>query len=350
MEQNNQNVTPVEASSEKSKNPLVIIGLIYALVVVALITAIIVVRVARGSNSSKPTPELAESVCKKYGGELETITTSDLSSADNGYNDYLAVGYSCSGEKGKAAFMMNGTQYTIMFLKDDKKDEYWAELRKTVAETEPYEDMSGYSVLENSDNFIKVYMTIAGLVRGYTVAYDNAVAMVYTQSDSAAEDILRDLGFPEGAKVDTAGSNKGTDGGDNSGGMRAAQRDAQRRDDYSMLVTAVNSYLASNNGEIEGITNKGDLDATRWMNDDGEDPNGDPYVLKAYTYDTWSGLNNRMPSGDEMSEVFIVTQANCNGEDSSGDPFPSQDTSKRAFAVYGYLEDGYFCQASGSNS
>ena len=167
--------------------------------------------------------------------------------------------------------------------------------------------------------------------------------------------------------------------------LQRSQRNTQRRDDYSMLVTAINSYMASNNGKLSNIlggSNEKYLVPSRWINSTGNDPNGNAYELIAYN--EWSdgikapgntttvviggtcsvgghdtekkcedagGEWEDVTSNEPTSQVFIVIGANCSGVDDNGDPKPAADISKRAFAVWGYLEgDGYFCQASGTNN
>ena len=171
--------------------------------------------------------------------------------------------------------------------------------------------------------------------------------------------------------------------------LQRAQRNTQRRDDYSMLVAAVNSYMSSNNGKLSNLLKSGGgdgvssvLSGARWINGTGLDPSGNPYELVAYSIDKWD--NNTKPkdtlgtqigictvkvdgdakeetckkaggdwqlfeAGESGSQVFIVIGANCNGVDNNGDPRPTADGAKRAFAVYGYIEGGgYFCQDSGA--
>ncbi len=173
--------------------------------------------------------------------------------------------------------------------------------------------------------------------------------------------------------------------------LQRSQRNTQRRDDYSMLVTSINSYMASNNGKLSNLFKSGNttvdprvLVGARWINESGKDPNGNPYGLYAYSWDKYAAAGDVKPgavltktvsyctvdgkvdqtactnaggawestaSGAAGSEVFVITQANCNGTDSNGDPAPAKDTAARAFAVYGFLEGGgYFCQDSGANS
>ena len=152
--------------------------------------------------------------------------------------------------------------------------------------------------------------------------------------------------------------------------LQRSQRNTQRRDDYSMLVTAVNSYMASNNGKLGNLIKSNQptrLKNSRWVNSTGEDPNGNPYEVTATTYQLWNTAGGKTPSDSIVedssnstrsdgttstsgSQVFVVIKANCSGVDANGDPQPAADTAARAFAVYGYLEGGsVFCQDSGSN-
>lgn len=173
--------------------------------------------------------------------------------------------------------------------------------------------------------------------------------------------------------------------------LQRSQRNTQRRDDYSMLVTAVNSYMSSNNGRLGNLIKNGQptiLTASRWVNSTGEDPSGNPYEVKAYAEvgtgaaggAKWtnsikpggvltgtqascsiegkndeksckeaSGIWTDAVAGEPGSQVFIIIKANCGGVDEDGDPQPRADDAARSFAVYGYLEGGgYFCQDSGS--
>ena len=183
--------------------------------------------------------------------------------------------------------------------------------------------------------------------------------------------------------------------------LQKSQRNTQRRNDYSMLVTAIEHYLDSNNGKLFNLLlksgteqNKNELDASRWINGTGLDPSGDPYEVIAIKYSTLCPADNQnktsctKPTGtikytpatctksgttisaadssscasqggswtdavgtpnQAGSQVYVVLKANCNGVDENNDPAPSSDRANRSYAVYGYLEgSGYFCQASGS--
>ena len=132
--------------------------------------------------------------------------------------------------------------------------------------------------------------------------------------------------------------------------LQRSQRNTQRRDDYSMLSTAVTNYISNNGGRLSRITSISDeLPATTWINSDGTDPNGNPYHI---TVKTISDLGDSTPGEDEEdngSEVFIVVSANCNGQNAKGEAVPIADKGTNAFAIYGYMEgSAAYCQASGS--
>lgn len=334
------------------KNPLLLAGAIYGLVVAILISAIIVVAVNRPNKTSgperpeknepiitiEPTPELAESVCKKYGGELEVFEGEEV------MDDYGEVESKYICEKFENAQQVGDMQmvvsyaaddfmYEVDFIKEDKIEERWARLKSA-------NKVSDNRILENSDDAIRMFDLTQ--VNGATVETDMimykktaAVILTYSEDSTLAKEILNELGFSYGEESDDK------------------KLDSLRKNDYSMLVVAVNSYISSNRGKIAGLVEKGDpftLDASKWINTTGEDPNGNPYILRAYTYDTWNNLENKKPAGDNGSEVSIIISANCSGEDADGNPMPQADVAVRAFAVYGYLEEGSFCQASGSSN
>lgn len=138
--------------------------------------------------------------------------------------------------------------------------------------------------------------------------------------------------------------------------LQRSQRDTQRRNDYSMLSTAVTNYISNNNGRLTKLvsTNSSprELPAKLWINADGTDPNGQPYYLDAYTWDAWNDTPVQpYGSADLGTDVFIITGANCNMQDEEGNSIPSEDPAVRAYAIYGWLEGaGTFCQDVGRST
>jgi len=133
--------------------------------------------------------------------------------------------------------------------------------------------------------------------------------------------------------------------------LQRSQRDTQRRNDYSMLSSAITSYSTSNQGKLyrlAGATNSVSeqvskvLDAKTYINEEGEDPNGKPYTLTAYTWKGWTQAGNAADSAAVPAEsaVNVIVGADCTGYDARGYSIPKENTSSRAFAIYGYIESG----------
>ncbi|MDO5474982.1 MAG: type II secretion system protein [Candidatus Saccharibacteria bacterium] len=137
--------------------------------------------------------------------------------------------------------------------------------------------------------------------------------------------------------------------------LQRSQRDTQRRNDYSMLSTAVSSYISNNGGKLSTIapTNgtAAELTAKDYINKDGTDPEGKNYILKAITCTGTDGskcTNGALSDKPEASNVWVVVGADCSASP-NGYAVPTKTgSSNKAFAIYGYLESGSktFCSAS----
>ena len=144
--------------------------------------------------------------------------------------------------------------------------------------------------------------------------------------------------------------------------LQRSQRDTQRRNDYSMLSTAVSNYITNNGGKTTTLATAVDSSnatkaaetAKKFINQSGEDPNGYIYELKVVdcasaTCPPTTKLKDNGGTGTNKtgSQVFIYLHADCTGS-ANGGSAPKKNTSSRAFAIYGYLESGSgsFCSAS----
>ncbi|MBQ7802556.1 type II secretion system protein [Candidatus Saccharibacteria bacterium] len=134
--------------------------------------------------------------------------------------------------------------------------------------------------------------------------------------------------------------------------MQRSQRDTQRRNDYSALSANMTQYLTNNNGKLPNL---GNLDPSKYINSTGEDPEGYYYALQvkectssACPTETEVGASvaaeayGSVTTTTDSHYVFIVKNASCDGGS------PVYNTSKRAFAIYGYLEtgNGTYCQSN----
>lgn len=359
-------------SAPKSKKNLIIIAAIAGVAVIAIVIAIIVILnpgkkppepanpfPEPEANIVVPTPELAKSVCEKYNG---TLVISEGEEVADDYKEvesrYVCQRYENAQQEGDiqtiASYTANDFMYQVDFVKEDKIDERWTRMKSAITK-------SGNEILENSDDVIIVHDSMTGAegvdMETDMVIYKEATVALatYTKDNPLAEEILKELGFVSDEESDDGGSDEGDDEGDDEdNGGSSIQADVQRKDDYAMISTAVYSYMASNNGDINGIVKKSDpakLSSAKWINDSGKDPDGNKYELKAYSFKQWNDDGAVAPGISDNtngSQVFIIIGANCGGTDSDGNSIPQADSSARAFAVYGYLKNGYYCVASGS--
>jgi len=132
--------------------------------------------------------------------------------------------------------------------------------------------------------------------------------------------------------------------------LQRSQRDTQRRNDYSMLSTAVSNYITNNGGKIEKLASVSNPDETKFINEDGKDPNGKAYTMTIENCKGGSSThcNTSNVAVPDESTVYVVIYADCTGTSKGGGAAPKKNVSSRAFAVYGYLEGGTgtFCSAS----
>lgn len=126
--------------------------------------------------------------------------------------------------------------------------------------------------------------------------------------------------------------------------LQRSQRDTQRRQDYADLSSAIANYMTNNNGRLPKSTTT--LAPEQYINADGNDPNGTAYTISVAE----AGAGN---TGDNApipvaGEVYVYTGADCNGTNTSGNAAPAvAETGKaKAYAIYGYLETGTYCQSS----
>lgn len=141
--------------------------------------------------------------------------------------------------------------------------------------------------------------------------------------------------------------------------LQRSQRDTQRRNDYSMLSTAISNFVTNNGGNLANLIPSGNtktLDASNYIHKGGEDPDGNLYVLTAVkcggtsttTVCPLTGAPNLTSGKPNPYNVYVVLNADCSKTHTNGFAAPTYNASKRAFAIFGYLESGTqtFCSAS----
>lgn len=123
--------------------------------------------------------------------------------------------------------------------------------------------------------------------------------------------------------------------------LQRSQRDTQRRQDFANLEAAVENYMTNNNGKLPSSTTPASVFN---LGNDGKDPEGKPYSLSIKTTVPDKG------TAPTTQQVWIVTGADCTetstASSNKGSSAPKANTSTRAFAIYGYLESGTYCQSN----
>lgn len=137
--------------------------------------------------------------------------------------------------------------------------------------------------------------------------------------------------------------------------MQRAQRDTQRRNDYSALSANMTQYMTNNNGRLPTVG--ATLEPNNYINESGEDPAGTLYTLEIVECASGGGdsgnctltggtsgssLSVDRASKDGGTTVYVVRKAACNNG------YVEAKSSNRAFAIYGGLEtgNGTYCQSN----
>ena len=147
-------------------------------------------------------------------------------------------------------------------------------------------------------------------------------------------------------------------------GLRASQRDAERREDVSMLLETVKKYQTNNRGALPGLSDG--IDAThqlvvnssdsgadttwkgfyqKYLGDKFVDPNGENYKLAVIQCgaEAGSACVDKAQYKDDIFfpndyKMLVVTQATCSGPDTVGTSNP-----RKLAVVYKLEGAGTYC-------
>ena len=322
--------TSVEVSQQveqpKKKNTaiiwIIVIIVVFGIVGVVIVLMVIGVIPSGGLfGNSTPTPELARTVCEKYGGKLDSGEGSLVD-----YSDAIICDNSLSSDK--------PFKFEEFFVKDDKLDRYWQDAKTDLTN-------AGCEVLENSDTFIKCYaderMFTSSFKYTFEVMYKNAVAMITAADGDLIEDLLVELGFPDRSRGGPYGKNDST----TSSNYSAQQRDTLYRDDLARLVSQINQYQANNRGKVPEANGwESFLNNYMMADQDGfSDPEtGNPYRIEVF--ESLDGLNESELDEISSDEFYVFYNAKC-GED--GSVIPSENNRNIAVVHSSATGTEHFC-------
>ena len=185
----------VPKSSRKRKGITIkneTITVIICLVIVLCLTGIINFKSL--FDFSTPSSAKAEEVCAKYGNNF---STKEKDFAPEGLRENITNIYSCTtkdeNEKNNNAKM----SFVLYELNEDALNNTY--LKENVAKSEIYPEVG---VLEDSNSYFKVAMKRNGYA-SYIALYKQYYATVEASSMEFAEDILKELDFPDRNRITT---------------------------------------------------------------------------------------------------------------------------------------------------
>ncbi len=149
------------------------------------------------NNGPESDPEVAKSVCEKYGGilrtgedseEYKTVVSCTNATDSSESEDIDEIFNSLDPDRINEIFL-----FQIYYLGSKNLDSRWKKARSSLSDS-PY-----YNVLENSEDFIKVYAAASndyGVQYNFATFYKDMMGVIMAYDAHFAEDLLVELGFP----------------------------------------------------------------------------------------------------------------------------------------------------------
>ena len=279
------------------------------------------------SNDLEPTPELAKSVCEKYGGKF---------SNNNNSQEGIISMYYCEKdddeENSDTAF-----SYEMAFIEDDKIDEFRRMMKSSL--------LDDYSVsLEDSDTYTKIYVPPSDDIylvhHSFAGLYKNVAIELQVNDGIFGEDLLVELGFPNRSrkesfdKIEKQGSSS----------LNDAKLDTEYRDDLASLSSLMNQYLTNNRGRLPKIS-EGKLegfDSYLETGDYVDEVTGNNYSLVAFDSftDTEYEADDSLLNSIKSDEIYVFYKATC---ESNNKIVGAENPRKVVFVHSSANNDKYYC-------
>ncbi len=328
----NQNA--VENSTNKKKNKK-IIGIIVAIVLVLVVGGVVATLFLTGviklgdesaPDGPMPTPELAKSVCEAYDGRYFSVDVPDENIQSAHYCEKIM-----NDNNGSITMF----SYEIHFLNDANNEEHQKRIESALSN-------NFYTILENSDDFKKLYMLNSNSNCILSAFYKNVEIDIAAVSNSLGEKLLVELGFPDRGEVASNYSveNQTSDDIDNT------EKDKKYRDTLSNLRSSVRNYQANNRAQLPTISNGEfeNFDSYLEASDFVDEATGNKYTLVAFDsfadseYATNDSLLNSIPS----DQIYVFYNANCEKNKITA----AENPRKVVFVHSSAKNDKYYCETN----
>lgn len=337
-EQSDEPVNPIinqPNSEDKPKKTnfkmIIIIVVILVLCIGGVVAALFLTGVIKFggesvSNDLEPTPELAKSVCEKYGGKF---------SSNNNSQEGIISMYYCEKdddeENSDTAF-----SYEMAFIEDDKIDEFRRMMKSSL--------LDDYSVsLEDSDTYTKIYVPPSDEIylvhHSFAGLYKNVAIELQVNDGIFGEDLLVELGFPNRSRKESFDKIEKQE----SSSLNDAKLDTEYRDDLASLSSLMNQYQANNRGQLPKISD-GKLvgfDSYLETGDYVDEATGNNYTLVAYDSfaDSEYGADDSLLNSVSSDEIYVFYKATCEDNKIT----VADNPRKVAFVHSSANNDKYYC-------
>lgn len=317
----------IDGSGKQKKHNKSIIAAIVTIVIVIIIVVVVVIIALSGGNNgagANVSMDTVKSYCEKNEMEIDTSTTETEPKME-----YL-ICYSANEPNNDNSYhsstyltLADSDYMTISFGVADKS---LMEYQEFVAVRDQLMD-SGV-VLENSDNYLKIYIMMTSSTGAYLIISDNTYMQLMASDDVAARAALIEIGYPDRnwpTEQDTYSSST----------TQVSQKDTQRRNDLARVDTSLVQYQTNHIGEAntlpmgpsywEGETtfncnssNVACQFVRDYMNNTKDniftDPDGVPYSL--YISENWFENNTITPTfGNNDSYLIKMNEGYTIGGD-----------------------------------
>lgn len=147
------------------------------------------------SNSAVPTVESAKKVCEAYGNVWEEVEDLEDLSMDEMSTSHVTGAYMCDlADEDSDDFTDDTFIFEIVFTNTDFNNvDYYTKTIKNNVDELPSDGV----VLENNDEFVKMYIPMYSGGYHFIVAYKNAAIELAALSMETANKVLAAIGFPD---------------------------------------------------------------------------------------------------------------------------------------------------------
>ncbi len=189
-------------------------------------------------NSATPTPESAKKYCESHGNIWSELEDVDELASNDEFLSHVTGAYWCNTtETDYLDEIPDGVfEFEIVFTdKSFNEIDYYAEMIRINAENLPSDGV----VLENSDEFVKMYITAYSGGYHYIVAYKNAAIELLADSTDTADQALAGIGFPDRSYSDPVSYME-----QGSATKDEAPQDKNAKNDIKKVAAALKEFYA----------------------------------------------------------------------------------------------------------